>query len=496
MADEHHGLLDRLSWVAGAGQHIYERPDPDFIRDLNERRAELRNHKTQLEAQLTDAEAHAANTGLLDELPIGPFDLDQLPDELTRELFEAIRLQIHYDRATNKATCSITLAAETINAAATAAGKAIVIPLPRREGKEPNMKKEKPDARLLPFPSSSCPRQGVRNKGNTCFSWSGLLGRRDDGQAARSAVIAGLGVDWRSAGVVTRVVVGVAACDGAVSILWRAVLMTTAETTIGSAVRRPWGDRCIRWTTTASVVLLAAIAAVVSYRHMHTLTLAHGESAWTAALIPLSVDGMIIASSMTLLADSRAGSSGGPLPWALLAVGSLASLAANMAVAEPTAYGRVIAAWPSFALIGAYELLMRQIRQAAAARTGAVGVGKAGVVGPRRRGHVVGSSAVAAEPRAGGRVSGSGASRSARGRGRPRRLDDGLLARARVVDAEHRARYDRPASAETLRVRLRVGARSARALKDLLRGRAHADDGSAAASVGNSVAMSAAAAVG
>jgi ferric-dicitrate binding protein FerR (iron transport regulator) len=42
------------------------------------------------------------------------------------------------------------------------------------------------------------------------------------------------------------------------------------------------------------------------------------------------------------------------------------SLAANVAVAEPTMTGRVIAAWPSFSLIAAYELLMRQARYAAA----------------------------------------------------------------------------------------------------------------------------------
>ena len=39
------------------------------------------------------------------------------------------------------------------------------------------------------------------------------------------------------------------------------------------------------------------------------------------------------------------------LPWALLVAGSAASLAANVAVAELTATGRVIAAWPSFSLI-------------------------------------------------------------------------------------------------------------------------------------------------
>lgn len=46
-------------------------------------------------------------------------------------------------------------------------------------------------------------------------------------------------------------------------------------------------------------------------------------------------------------------------------IGSIASLAANVAVAEPTLTGRVIAAWPSFALIGSYELLMRQLRRGA-----------------------------------------------------------------------------------------------------------------------------------
>jgi hypothetical protein len=50
----------------------------------------------------------------------------------------------------------------------------------------------------------------------------------------------------------------------------------------------------------------------------------------------------------------------------LLGAGSLASLAANVAVAEPALTSRIIAAWPSFALIGSYELLMRQVRATAA----------------------------------------------------------------------------------------------------------------------------------
>ena len=130
-------------------------------------------------------------------------------------------------------------------------------------------------------------------------------------------------------------------------------------------------DRWIRWTTTGCVGLLALIAGTVSYLHMHTLVALHGQPGWVAALTPLSVDGMIVAASMTLLADSRSGSRGGVLPWALLVAGSVTSLAANVAVAESAAVGRVIAAWPSFALIGAYELLMRQVRVSAAGRAGA-----------------------------------------------------------------------------------------------------------------------------
>ena len=127
-------------------------------------------------------------------------------------------------------------------------------------------------------------------------------------------------------------------------------------------------DRWIGRTTIGCVGLLALIAGTVSYLHMHLLVELHGQPGWVAALTPLSVDGMIVAASTTLLAESRSGRPGGFLPRALLVVGSVASLAANVAVAEPTATGRVIAAWPSFALIASYELLMGQVRRAAEAR--------------------------------------------------------------------------------------------------------------------------------
>ena len=127
-------------------------------------------------------------------------------------------------------------------------------------------------------------------------------------------------------------------------------------------------DRWIRRTTTGCVALLALIAGTVSYLYMHLLVELHGQPGWVARLTPLLVDGMIVAASTTLLADSRSGRRGGFLPRALLVAGSAASLAANVAVAEPTVTGRMIAAWPSFSLIAAYELLMRQVRRGAETR--------------------------------------------------------------------------------------------------------------------------------
>lgn len=121
-------------------------------------------------------------------------------------------------------------------------------------------------------------------------------------------------------------------------------------------------DLCIRRTTLVSVVFLALIAAVVSFGHMHELALRHGETSLNATLIPLSVDGMVVASSMSVLLAGRTGIGVPWLPWTLLIIGSLASLAANVEVAEPTVVGRVIAAWPSFAFVGAYHLLQGQLR--------------------------------------------------------------------------------------------------------------------------------------
>jgi hypothetical protein len=57
----------------------------------------------------------------------------------------------------------------------------------------------------------------------------------------------------------------------------------------------------------------------------------------------------------------------GFLLWTLLVRGSAANLVANVTVAEPTATGRISAAWPSLSAIAMYEFLMRKVHEAACA---------------------------------------------------------------------------------------------------------------------------------
>lgn len=125
------------------------------------------------------------------------------------------------------------------------------------------------------------------------------------------------------------------------------------------------GDRLIKWSAVAVVVAVAAIAAVVSYNHALALVQAHGETGAVARLVPLTVDGLIYASSMALLASARQRRPAPLLAYGLLALGIGATLAAN--VAHGLAHGPLgaaVAAWPAVSLVGSYELLMVIVRGA------------------------------------------------------------------------------------------------------------------------------------
>jgi hypothetical protein len=116
-------------------------------------------------------------------------------------------------------------------------------------------------------------------------------------------------------------------------------------------------DTWISRIATTTVAGLAGTAGAISYSHMRQLAAAHGDTGWHAHAFPLSVDGVEIVASLVLLADRRAGRKSGWLPWTALAIGTAASLAANIATAEAGTVSRIIAGWPAFALLIAVKLL-------------------------------------------------------------------------------------------------------------------------------------------
>jgi hypothetical protein len=122
-------------------------------------------------------------------------------------------------------------------------------------------------------------------------------------------------------------------------------------------------DRVIRWSTALAVLGVAAVAAVASYEHAYDFVRAHGESGWTARVVPLTVDGLIYASSMVMLDSARRKAPVPALARWLLGLGIAATLAANVAhgLGHGLA-GAAVAAWPAVALVGSYELLMMVIR--------------------------------------------------------------------------------------------------------------------------------------
>jgi Protein of unknown function (DUF2637) len=126
-------------------------------------------------------------------------------------------------------------------------------------------------------------------------------------------------------------------------------------------------DRVIRWTTAAAVVGVAAVAAVASYEHAYALVRSHGEAGWTGRMVPLTVDGLIYASSMVMLASACRKVPVPALARWLLGLGIAATLTSNVAhgLGHGPA-GAVVAAWPAVALVGSYELLMVIIRFARA----------------------------------------------------------------------------------------------------------------------------------
>src|SRR5215813_1475191 len=95
------------------------------------------------------------------------------------------------------------------------------------------------------------------------------------------------------------------------------------------------GDRLIRTGTAAAVLLVASIAAVVSFVHIEHLALTHGQTWLAAVLLPVSIDGTVAAASLVMLRAARDGLGTPSLARFMLTLAVCATLAANVAYGLP-----------------------------------------------------------------------------------------------------------------------------------------------------------------
>lgn len=99
------------------GLELLDRPDPSLLHEIAERHAELRVQQHTLQQQLAaelNEEGHHDQYRQkahvpLSQVPVTSAQLSGLPDELSRSLFDALRLTVRYDARTGEAVCRIIL---------------------------------------------------------------------------------------------------------------------------------------------------------------------------------------------------------------------------------------------------------------------------------------------------------------------------------------------------------------------------------------------------
>jgi hypothetical protein len=125
------------------------------------------------------------------------------------------------------------------------------------------------------------------------------------------------------------------------------VVQVTRSTSIPSPDRQRWW----RDPFAVSAAALAAVAFAGSFEHTRATVIEHGQTGWIATATALMPEASVLLGVLRI----RRGGRPAQVRWAwLVLVASAAfTIAANLAQAEPSLWGYVVAGWPAWAAIGA-----------------------------------------------------------------------------------------------------------------------------------------------
>ncbi len=127
----------------------------------------------------------------------------------------------------------------------------------------------------------------------------------------------------------------------------------------------PEENRAIRTGTTVAVLVVALIAAIVSFVHIASLALTHGQTDLAAYLLPISSDGTVAASSLVMLRAARLDLDTPALARVMLGLSVIATLAANIAYgARYGVTGALLSGRPAVAFVGSAEMAISMVRRA------------------------------------------------------------------------------------------------------------------------------------
>jgi hypothetical protein len=110
-----------------------------------------------------------------------------------------------------------------------------------------------------------------------------------------------------------------------------------------------------RTASLSGALVVATIAALASYSHMRDVAVRYGQSELIAALLPVSVDGMMVVGAQ----PPREGGRDPRSAWLAFWTGVAASVIANVLAAEPSLVARCISAWPAVAFLLVVEVITR-----------------------------------------------------------------------------------------------------------------------------------------
>ena len=110
-----------------------------------------------------------------------------------------------------------------------------------------------------------------------------------------------------------------------------------------------------------SIACLTALGWVLSYSTLQRLAASHGYSGWEARLWPLTVDFLVLASTLIAMLTARRGRGPTGEAWLLAGAATAATLAGNVLGAGGDPIACAMHAWPALCMVGAWHLFFRSV---------------------------------------------------------------------------------------------------------------------------------------